>query len=105
MSQLSWYGVRCVFRHLPLGVYEERVTLWTGGSAEEAIGRAEVEAREYCAALEGVEYSGFAESFRIDGVPGEGAEVFSLMQESELPPGEYVERFFATGTERTGSLP
>ncbi|MGW3448983.1 hypothetical protein [Streptomyces sp. NPDC001076] len=98
----SWYGVRCVFRHRLLGVYEERVTLWTARSADEAIGRAEAEAVEYCEALDEVGYAGFAEAFRIDGAPGEGAEVFSLMRESGLPPGEYVQRFFATGDERTG---
>ncbi|MEU9342818.1 hypothetical protein AB0D74_16580 [Streptomyces sp. NPDC048278] len=98
----SWYGVRCVFRHRALGVYEERVTLWTAGSPDEAIDRAEAEAAEYCEALDEVEYAGFAEAFRADGVPGEGAEVFSLMRESGLPPGEYVRRFFATGDERTG---
>ncbi|MGY5058083.1 hypothetical protein ACWDFR_29075 [Streptomyces sp. 900105755] len=98
----AWYGVRCVFRHRVLGVYEERVTLWTARSPDEAIGRAEAEAIAYCDVLDEVEYTGFAESFRIDGTPGEGAEVFSLMRESGLPPGEYVRRFFATGDERTG---
>ncbi|MEU9289623.1 hypothetical protein AB0D57_34480 [Streptomyces sp. NPDC048275] len=100
MDDLSWYGVRCVFRHRDLGVYEERVTLWTAGSPDEAIGRAEAEALEYCAALEDTEYTGFAESFRMDGVPGEGAEVFSLMRESDLPADSYVGKFFATGRER-----
>ncbi|MEU2426065.1 hypothetical protein ABZ619_34505 [Streptomyces sp. NPDC007851] len=99
---MEWYGVRCVFRHVSLGVYEERVTLWTGSSADEAIGRAEEEARAYCAALDDVEYVRFAEAFRMAGAPGEGAEVFSLMRESGLPAGEYVRRFFATGDERTG---
>ncbi|MER6535795.1 hypothetical protein ABT215_18710 [Streptomyces sp900105755] len=98
----AWYGVRCVFRHRVLGVYEERVTLWTARSPDEAIGRAESEAIEYCEALDDVEYVRFVESFRIDGSPGEGAEVFSLMRESGLPPGEYVRRFLATGDERTG---
>ncbi|MER7187322.1 hypothetical protein ABT404_49025 [Streptomyces hyaluromycini] len=78
------------------------MTLWTARSADEAIERAEGEAREYCEGLDGVEYVMFAEAFRIDGTPGEGAEVFSLMRESGLPPGEYVQRFFATGDERTG---
>ena len=41
MDELSWYGVRCVFRHRPLEVYEERVTLWTAGSFDEAISQAE----------------------------------------------------------------
>ncbi|MFD3586477.1 hypothetical protein [Streptomyces sp. NPDC058683] len=102
MAAMEWYGVRCVFRHRSLGVYEERVTLWTARSPDEAIDRAESEAREYCDVLEDVDYADFAEAFRMDGVPGEGAEVFSLMRESALPSGEYVRRFFATGDERSG---
>ncbi|MFJ6725700.1 hypothetical protein ACIQPQ_12355 [Streptomyces sp. NPDC091281] len=78
------------------------MTLWTAHSPDEAIACAETEAREYVEALEDVEYVDFAEAFRIDGAPGEGAEVFSLMRESELAPDTYVERFFATGDERTG---
>ncbi|MGW2782262.1 hypothetical protein ACWC3X_13595 [Streptomyces populi] len=101
MSSLSWYGVRCIFRHRPLGVYEERVTLWTARSPEEAIGRAESEALEYCESLDEVEYVKFAEVFKMFEAPGDGIEVFSLMRESDLPPGSYVERFFATGAERS----
>lgn len=97
----SWYAVRCVFRHGPLGVYEERVTLWTAGSPDEAIARAEAEAVDYCAGLDGVEYVRFAETYALVTAPGEGTEVFSLMRESSLPPDAYVERFFATGAERT----
>ncbi|MET7353699.1 hypothetical protein [Streptomyces mirabilis] len=73
------------------------MTLWTAGSLDEAIGRAEAEVGEYCAALGEVEYSGFAEAFRMDGAPGVGAEVFSLMRESDLPSGAYVGKFYATG--------
>ncbi|SER57294.1 hypothetical protein SAMN04487983_1018103 [Streptomyces sp. yr375] len=100
-EQPSWYGVRCVFRHVSLGVYEERVTLWTAHSLDEAIEHGETEAAAYCADLDDVAYTGFAEAYAMDGAPGEGAEVFSLMRESPLPPGEYAARFFATGTERT----
>jgi hypothetical protein len=102
VDDLSWYGVRCVFRHRRLGVYEERVTLWTACSSDEAITRAEAEAVEYCEGLDGTEYTGFAESFRMYGMPEEGAEVFSLMRESDLPAGAYVGKFFATGRERSG---
>ncbi|MGW0870372.1 hypothetical protein ACWD3Z_07720 [Streptomyces sp. NPDC002740] len=97
----SWYGVRCVFRHGPLGVYEERITLWTARSADEAVERAEAEAAEYCEDLDGVEYARLAQAFALFGTPGDGAEVFSLLRGSTLPPGEYVDRFFATGDERT----
>ena len=99
MSELSWYGVRCVFRHRELGVYEERVTLWRARSLDDAIGRGESEAREYCADLDGVEYVGFAESYRMDGVPGEGAEVFSLMRSSSLSAPRFLSRYFADGSE------
>ena len=78
------------------------MTLWRTRSLDEAIGRGELEAHEYCADLDGVEYVGFAEAYRMDGGPGEGAEVFSLMRESGLPAGEYVGRFFDTGAERAG---
>ncbi|MFJ2608356.1 hypothetical protein ACIO13_25760 [Streptomyces sp. NPDC087425] len=101
MNDISWYGVRCVFRHQTLGVYEERVTLWTARSLDEAISRAESEAMEYCGFLEDVAYVRFAEAFRMVEPPGEGIEVFSLMRDSDLPPGDYVERFFSTGLERS----
>lgn len=103
-SDMSWYGVRCVFRHGPLEVYEERITLWTARSFDEAIERAEIEAAEYCEDLDDVEYVRFAEAYRFDGVPGEGVEVFSLMRESTLPPAGYVSRYFATGRERAGRV-
>ena len=103
MSELSWYGVRCVFRHRELGVYEERLTLWRARSLGEAISRGELEAHEYCADLDSVEYADFAEAYQMFDEPGEGAEVFSLMRESGLPADEYVGRFFATGAERTAT--
>lgn len=101
-NEPSWYGVRCVFRHRHLEVYEERVTLWLARSLDEAIARGEAEAAEYCEGLDGVEYTRFAEAYAMYDSPAEGAEVFSLMRESGLPPGDYVRRFFATGDERTG---
>lgn len=101
---MAWFGVRSVFRHRPLGVYEERVTIWNARNMDEAIERAEAEAVEYCSDLEGVEYVRFSEAYRFDGAPEDGAEVFSVMRESKQPPEEYIRRFFATGEERTGSL-
>jgi hypothetical protein len=102
VDEPSWYGVRCVFHHRELGVHEERVTLWTAGSLDEAIGCPEAEAGEYCAALGEAEYTGFAEAFRMDAVPGVGAEVFSLTRESELSPDSCVGKSYAMGRERTG---
>ncbi|WP_241827152.1 DUF4288 domain-containing protein [Streptomyces graminilatus] len=104
LNEPSWYGVRCVFRHGDLEVYEERVTLWVARSLDEAIARGEAEAAEYCEGLDGVEYTGFAEAYAMYDSPEEGAEVFSLMRESRLPSDDYVRRFFATGDERIGAV-
>lgn len=107
---LQWFGIRCVFRDPPAGLwashdlrsgesaYEERITLWRAASAEEAIERGEAEAREYASALEH-EYLGLAQSYRLADEPGDGAEVFSLIRESRLPPGDYLDTFFDTGSE------
>jgi hypothetical protein len=34
------------------------------------------------------------------GEPVDGAEVFSLMRDSQLAPAEYLDAFFDTGSER-----
>jgi len=34
-------------------------------------------------------------------IPEQGMEVFSLMRDSDLPPREYLDSFFDTGSERT----
>jgi hypothetical protein len=109
-SDSGWYSVRCVFRaqtsqawgppDLAAGesAYEERITLWRAESADGAIERAEVEAREYASRLE-VEYLGIAQSYRLEDDPGEGAEVFSLIRRSALDGDPYLDAFFDTGDE------
>lgn len=103
MSEQSWYGVRCVFRHRELGVYEERLTLWRASSLDEAVSRGELEAHEYCADLDGVEYTDFAEAYRMFGEPGRVPRSSPSCGRAGCPCGDYVGRFFATGAERTGS--
>jgi hypothetical protein len=109
-SDSGWYSVRCVFRaetsqawgppDLAVGesAYEERITLWQAESADGAIERAEDEAREYASRLE-VEYLGIAQSYRLEDVPVEGAEVFSLIRRSTLDGDPYLDSFFDTGDE------
>jgi hypothetical protein len=99
----EWFAVRCVFRHGSAladepRLYEERVTLWRAGSAEEAIAAAEEEARSYCDDLD-AEYLGLAQSYALSDVPGNGVEVFSLMRKSVLDVQAYLDAFFDTGTE------
>jgi hypothetical protein len=103
-EESGWFAVRCIFElsgsddaHL----YEERITLWQASSAEEAISRAETEATQYASDLEGSpdSYLGLAQSFHLFVEPADGAEVFSLLRESALPAGEYLNAFFDTGAE------
>lgn len=80
-------------------LYEERITLWHERSAEAAMTRAELEARKY-AALTETQVLDFRQSYALLPVPGHGAEVFSLIRESGLPPEAYISAFFDTGAEK-----
>jgi hypothetical protein len=101
-----WYAVRCVisFDGDSTGegsrLYEERITLWRAQGFDEAIERAEAEAREYVQVLNG-KYTGLAQAFHlaVEGVVGDGDEIFSLTRRSELAPRDYLDRFFSTGQE------
>lgn len=103
-----WYAVRCVFAFAgddgPL--YEERVTIWRSSTFDDAIASAEAEASEYASTLE-AEYVGLAQAFHLaveDRPLASGDEVFSLMRRSDLPPFDYLSRFFSDGSERQRPL-
>jgi hypothetical protein len=112
-DETRWYAVRSLFRGDKTtefappnlsegeGAYEERITLWQAGSLEEALEKAEAEAKEY-SEFAGLTYlSDFGQVYHLADVPPrDGAEVFSLNRDSALPPNAYVDRFFVTGQER-----
>lgn len=98
----TWFAVRCVFRDTGEtgrrsrrgrrrgeALYEERITLWLAESEDHAFELAEAEAREYAEDI-ALEYVEFADSYRMDGGPHSGAEVFSLMRRPD--PAEDVIR-------------
>lgn len=98
-----WYAVRSLFRLAgePESAYEERITLWQAGSFEEALEKAETEADDYAEFIGATYLADFGQVYHLADVPPrEGAEVFSLIRDSALPPKPYVERFFSTGRER-----
>ena len=104
-ADLGWYSVRCVFHggaDMP-DTYEERMTLWRAGSFDAAIAQAEAEAAEYAEEVGGT-YLGFAQAYHLFDEPGHGAEVYSLMRDSELAPEAYLTAFFDTGQERQETL-
>ncbi|WP_182046274.1 hypothetical protein [Curtobacterium sp. ME26] len=57
-----------------------------------AIARAEDEAARYAVDVD-AEYLGLAQAFALVDDPDDGAEVFSLMRDSDLPPDEYLDAF------------
>ena len=97
----GWYGVRCLFEHAAYAghSYEERITLWPAGSLDEAIELAEAEAKEYAEALTMTRYLGLAQAYAMADPVEKGAEVFSLIRDSQLDAEAYVDTFFATGAE------
>jgi hypothetical protein len=105
VSEPSWFSVRCIFRGCDdrQTGYEERITVWRATSFEEAVGLAEADSRDY-AKLVGNRYLGLAQAYRMAEEIGHGAEVYSLIRDSELPPDAYLSAFFDTGRERQGSL-
>lgn len=93
------FGVRCLFRHAG-GMYEERITLWRARDFAHAIELAEAEAARYCEDLTSTTYVELAQAYELDDDPAvQGAEVFSLVRDSDLSPSDYVDRFFDTGDE------
>jgi hypothetical protein len=100
-NDLAWYGVRTVvWFPAPMSTFEERVTIWRARSFDDAIERAEAESHSYCEDLDAVA-SDLVQAFLIgDDSIVEGSEVFSLMRDSDLETGAYVDAFFDTGTER-----
>jgi hypothetical protein len=97
-----WYAVRSLFQITEdESAYEERITLWRAAALEEAVANASVEAAEYAEFAGSSHLADFHQAYEIADVPPrDGAEIFSLIRDSALAPGAYVERFFATGTER-----
>ena len=103
---MQWFTVRTVVHRHDERVYQERITLWRRATADEAAEAALAESAEY-AADEGAVDCGLAQVFEPygDDVGGsaaaaEGCEIFSLVRQSDLEPGAYLDTFFDTGREQ-----
>ena len=97
-----WFSVRCIFRFEIADLvhtYEERITIWLASTADEAIEMAEAEALSYAIDVECV-YCGLAQLYCLSDALENGAEVFSLMRNSDLNTNDYLNTFFDTGSER-----
>ncbi len=107
MTDEPWFGAKCIFLHSDLQskngrVYQERVVLIKAKNIDEAIERAEKEAKEYAQNFEGCSYLEFVNVFHIyDESIEDGTEIYSLMRDSKLSKNKYLTRFYDTGKERT----
>src|SRR5262245_40507098 len=104
-DQEPWYGAKCIFLHtntesLPVKLYEERIILIKATSFDDAILRAEQEARTYAQNSGGCTYTGFFNIFHIFSEKiGDSTEVYSLMRSSDLGVEDYLDHFYDTGEE------
>ncbi len=92
--------MRCVFRFDgEPATYQERITLWRAASFEAGIALAESEAREYARDVD-CTFLDLSQAYLLADEISDGAEVFSLMRDSDLGPEEYLDHYFETGTAR-----
>jgi hypothetical protein len=107
----EWYCVRCIFDLGPsrdaegITSYEERLVLVQAESFEQAIHKAEEDAKEYAGQDDA--YIGCAQAYRLFAEHVEngfrsGTEVFSLIRDSDLAREDYINAFFDTGYEKQG---
>jgi hypothetical protein len=100
----QWYSARTVYEHDEPGdgLFEERIVLVRAADFDEAMSRAEDEAKKYAEAVGGT-YTGYVSVFELaEEAIGDGSEVFSLMRDSDLTADEYIDHFYSTGSERHG---
>ena len=103
-----WYSVKCIFEHDRLAeadgatVYEERIVVLCAKSLDEAIERGEAEAQLYVELNADIRYSGFISAFHLFAAElTDNTEVYSLMRESSLSRGAYLDHFYDDGMERS----
>jgi hypothetical protein len=107
IDNVGWYSAKTVYRHrlvqegVTKTVFEERVVLFHAANFEDAIPKAETEAKRYCSAVENVVFLDFANVYYLpDESVGNGTEIYSLMRDSNLSDTEYLSRFHEDGHER-----
>jgi hypothetical protein len=109
-ASMKWFSVRTIVHRRKEAVYEERITLWRRADADDAAEAALGESAEYAVDVGG-EDCGLAQVYEPYGdavgglrAPADGCELFSLVRQSDLPPGQYLDSFFDTGREQQHSI-
>lgn len=107
IDDVGWYSAKTVYRHQLVqggktkAVFEERVVLFHAANFEDAIAKAETEAKAYCSDVENVVYLGFVSVYYLpEETVEDGTEIYSSMRDSDLSEKEYLARFHNDGHER-----
>ena len=107
MTKKQYFAAKSIYRHHqldPIGekkyVYEERVVLIQANDIDQAILKAEKEAKEYSDS--GTEYLKYVTVFNLfEYILRNGSELYSEMRSSDLEPGKYIDEFYQTGFEHS----
>jgi hypothetical protein len=92
---MKWFSVRSVYQ---CGAeYEERLTLHEAAGFKEALDQGEDNAKGHAAASGTVAI--YVQVCPLRDRPSDGAEVYSQIRRSQLPPHVYLDAFIDTGAE------
>ena|ERR1700722_5106820 len=99
----DWYSVKGLFRWFfkangRTDLVEERVVLFLANDFDDALDRAEQEAKTYCRtdrkANFRIEPIGWWHAYRLDEKPSSGVEVFSRRSSTPLSGNAFVKRYY-----------
>jgi hypothetical protein len=101
----TWFAAKSLHLHKDLAgdqggsCYEERIALIRAASVEEALRRAEREARRYAAGQKAVDFLGYLAVFHLAGdALEEGLEVWSIVRWVALSKRDFVRRYYDDGS-------
>jgi len=77
-------------------MYEERIVLVKSNNLQNAIKKAEKEAKRYIKDLDGCKYTGYWEAWHLyDNKIGYLTEIYSAMRRSNLTPKKYITKYYS----------
>jgi len=101
----TWFAAKTLHLHRDLpgdqggSCYEERIVLIRAVTVDEALRRAEREARRYARGQKAVDFLGYLAVFHLDGdAMEEGLEVYSILRWIALSKRDFVRRYYDDGS-------
>ena len=105
MVEKPWFAAKSLHLHKGLegdrggACYEERIVLLRAATVDEAMRRAEREARSYARGQKAVEFLGYLAVFALSGDALEdGLEVYSILRSVALSKRDFIRRYYDDGS-------